>query len=151
MDWNQAFLTETGEEKRRLYEEAVRLRRELSAQNRAVHLPWLARALDLLATQLAATGRLGPALDAGHEAVELARDQPFRVPALPRLPAARTGKAAGRGGAAGGRDRPRGGGCRHLPGGPVEIHVDRRASRNGPEKLRCGGRPLTLRSRHGDP
>ena len=34
----------------------------------------MARALDLLATQLAATGRLGPALDAGPEAVELARE-----------------------------------------------------------------------------
>lgn len=71
---NHAFFTETGEERLRLYEEAVRLRRELSARNRAVYLPWLARALDLLATELAAAGRLGPALAAGHEAVELARE-----------------------------------------------------------------------------
>jgi tetratricopeptide (TPR) repeat protein len=71
---NYAFLAETGEEKLRLYEEAVRLRRELSAQHRAVHLPWLVRVLNLLATQLAAMGRPGPALDAGREAVELARE-----------------------------------------------------------------------------
>jgi tetratricopeptide (TPR) repeat protein len=71
---NHAFLAETDEERLRLSTEAVLLRRELVAQNRAVHLPWLARVLNLLSGRLAAVGRLGPALDAGHEAVELARE-----------------------------------------------------------------------------
>jgi tetratricopeptide (TPR) repeat protein len=69
-----AFLAETDEERLRLYEEAVRLRRLLSAHHRAVHLPWLARALDRLADQLAVAGRTDAAAGTGREAVELARE-----------------------------------------------------------------------------
>jgi tetratricopeptide (TPR) repeat protein len=71
---NYAFLAETDEERLRLYEEAVRLRRLLSARNRAVHLPWLSRALDRLSQQLAVAGRADSAADTGREAVELARE-----------------------------------------------------------------------------
>jgi tetratricopeptide (TPR) repeat protein len=71
---NHAYLAETDEERIRLSTETIRLRRELAGQNRAVHLPWLARALNLLSGRLADVGRLGPALEAGHEAVELARE-----------------------------------------------------------------------------
>ncbi|MEV0901326.1 hypothetical protein [Actinoplanes sp. NPDC049802] len=71
---NHASLVETDEERLRLYRESVALRRKLAAQNRAVHLPWLARALGFLADQLAVMGRIGPAVDTGDEAIRLARE-----------------------------------------------------------------------------
>jgi hypothetical protein len=71
---NQAAITEADEAAVPLYEEVVRLRRELVDRNRAAYLPWLARTLNLLADRLDNLARPGPARAASDEAVGLARE-----------------------------------------------------------------------------